>query len=646
MNQQAKSILSKAIDNPDITLAILGCALSIPLTLYLQAALHQPILNTVGIICFISCLAYLVIRRKSLPSTPSQMEAGRHIYLLLNILFFCLLTYSIVALYLRPELYVRPLGYFIAMAAMTATLAIEILFLPSRQSATYFALFKIILIGLSLEWSQLLIYPSIVGIDPWYHQMFTTKTLDVGYIPLGYAYSKLPCFNLMIGATSLVTGLSYKMATMFSVCFLQVVCDTLFIFLLGKFIHSPKAGALSALLLGVANYNICFGYWTIPNTMAVVFIPIIIYLLFKVRQEKPTASICLAALFMAALILTHAIGALCLAMLLFLIWVGFEIYKRLRYQAAASDRAIVVAFVLFTTAMLCWWTFGSGHINLLIKLVQAGFSGEYFGIPSPEAALPEISAPLMQAIVQYRDSVPFAEQLVGYLGLILFFALAFLGCFAMLHKSMRNRHGFALVIGALIILIIAFFGIITRRVFEPVRWAYTAQILLAIPLSVAILWFSGLPKRKIGNACLLGIMTFVLSFLMVMCPEANLDNRTFSPNTIVRYAFTKSEIQAADTVSNIYNGAIGSDWYVYYVCDLRCLPNLDNEIKDISEQLYTQDFSDCQDMFVLIREEVIQHPFNASGRGKFRLNSDPQEALTQEGFSKVYDCGSVSGFFK
>jgi hypothetical protein len=659
-----KSLLSKAVDNPDITLACLGCALAIPLTIYLQLTLRSPVYVTIGIIAFLSCLAYLIIRRRSLPSIQAQVEATPHMYLLLNIAFFSLLTYSLVVLHLRPELYTRPLTYFIATAAMVGVLAIEVLFLPPRKSATYFALFKIILIGLSLAWSQLLIYPSTVGIDPWYHQWFTASILDTGHIPDGYGYSKLPSMHLVIGATSLVTGLGYKMATMLSVCLLQVICNTLFIFLLGKFIHSAKAGLLAALLLGVANWHVHFSYWTIPNTMALIFIPIILYLMFKLRKEKPKTSLSLVALFMIVAILTHPIGTVSLAMLLFLIWLGFKIYKWLRYQVAVTARVFLIAFILFTVATLSYWTFASGHMTTLTNLVSTGFSGEFFGIPPPEEAVsvpevvsppgeevlppgevvspPEEVVPMSTAVAQYRDSLP-AERLFNNLGFFLFCAFVFIGAFAMLSRGMRNRYGFALVIAGLIVLALDFFGIVTHRGFLTDRWSYFSQILLAIPVGIALLWLGSLSVRKIVGACLIGIIAFALSFLMVVSPQANLDNRTFAPNTIVRYAFTQSELQAAETVSNIWSGKIGSDWYLQ---DMGFLPVLPNEIEDIGEQIYRRDFSQLGGTFILLREEIVQHPFQIASQSLYRLDYDPGQTLAEQGFSKVYDCGSVSGFIK
>jgi hypothetical protein len=80
--------------------------------------------------------------------------------------------------------------------------------------------------------------------------------------------------------------------------------------------------------------------------------------------------------------------------------------------------------------------------------------------------------------------------------------------------------------------------------------------------------------------------------------------------------------------------------------DLDYLPNLKGRIVSICDQIYTQDFTSCQNMFVLIREEIIVNPFKILGYSPFRLNYDPKQTLDEQGFSKVYDCGSVGGFVK
>jgi hypothetical protein len=565
-------------------------------------------------------------------------------YRLLNILFFCLLTYSVAAFQLRPELYTRPLGYFIAMAAMAATLAIEILFLPLRKSAAYFALFKIIIIGLSLAWSQLLLYPGIVGDDPWLHQLFTLKILDAGHIPAGYPYSKLPAMHLLVGGTSLITGLDYKMAAMLSVSLLQVVCNILFIFLLGKFIHSAKVGLLAALLLGVADWHISFAQLAVPNSMGVVFIPIIVYLLFKLRQEKPKTSICLSALLTAVLILTHTVATVMLVMLLFSIWLGFAAYKRLLHQAVPEARIFLVPAVVLTGASLVYWIFFSGRVASLINLAQQ-FRIKFLTIFLPGVSPPPGGlSPLQVAVAYYQGHVvPVSEYLFNNLGFFLFCAFALIGAFVIFSRSLRTRYGFVLVIAGLIILAVSFFVMYNIQGWLIGRFNCFLQVLLAIPLGVAILWLASLPGRKIASACLVGITVLVLSFLMVMSPQSNQDNLTFSPNTIVRYAFTQSELEAMNTAANIYNGTIASDEVYKF---LESLPGLDDRIVNINVDLSSRNFTDCQDKLVLIRKEIVVNPFRISLLFPFRLDYDPRQALTEQGFSRVYECGSVSGFIR
>ena len=76
----------------------------------------------VGIFCFIVFIGYLIIK-KVLPASliPSleELRGSTRFYITLNILFFLLLSYSIITIYLRTDSYIRPLGYFISIALMS-----------------------------------------------------------------------------------------------------------------------------------------------------------------------------------------------------------------------------------------------------------------------------------------------------------------------------------------------------------------------------------------------------------------------------------------------------------------------------------------------------------------------------------------------
>ncbi|MFC1984229.1 hypothetical protein ACFLVO_04390 [Chloroflexota bacterium] len=621
----------KAINELDKTLAFLGLVFSTILTIWLMMTIGRFIYVSVGILSFLACTGYLLLRRKLSLSTITslaQTRASPRFYLVLNILFSILLSYGIASIYLSPELYTRPMGYFISIALMAAIVGVEILLLSPHKSHTYSILFKIIIIGLSLQWSQQLIFSNVVGIDPWLHQMFTLKMLDAGHIPEGNWYSKMPVFHLITGVTSLITALNYKMATMLSIGLLQVVCDTLFVFLLGRFILNDKVGLLAALLLMVANQHLLFGFWAIPNTLAITLILPIIYLMFKIRKEKPILAISLYLLFMAILILTHTVAAVSLAILLVVFWAGFKIYTRLYRSKLATLESPLVIGILFAIAMLGYWMY-SGHIVLLGNLIKLGFKRDLWGV-----------VPL-EAVVRYMRDVPFSDQLFNNLGWFLFFTLSFIGCFYMLSKILGNSYSFVMVMGGLVILALGFLTPLFGLDIIVGRWLYLAQNLLAIPLSLALLLLCGVLRDKLARVGLMSFLVFPLSFLMIMSPTANLDNHLFSPNTGVCYAFTESELQAMDTISNVWDGKIGADRHY----QLPIINHFNGNFITIDDYLLTRDFTNGQDMLVMIRQEIVNFPFPLSS-GIFKLNYDPRHVLAEQGFSRIYGNGSVNGFLK
>ncbi len=613
-------------DELDKTLASVGVIFSVILIIVMKFVIGRPIYVLIGILCFIVCTGYLIIRRfldQSLIPSLEELRCSTRFYITLNILFFLIFSYSIISIYLRSDSYIRPLGYFISTALMAAIVANEILFLSPQKSRIYFTLCKIIIVGLSLVFSQVLIFPSIVGSDTWAHQWFTLKILNKGHIPKDWLYSKLPLMHLMVGMTSLVTDLSYKMSTMVSISFLQVVCDALFIFLLGRFLISTKVGLLATLLLEVANYHIAYGYGAIPNTMAATLILPIIFILFKVKKDKPFIGISVVILLMINLILTHTLTSMCLAVLLFVFWLSFESYTRLFHQETGRSVTLTIC-ILFSTMMLAYWSYISGHITYLSFMIKMGFY-----------------SPLNQRIYQFLSNIPLWEQIFNYLGMFLFFSLSFIGCFYMMSKLFRNRNRFSFIVGGIFIICFAFFSLITGNKILVARWYYFSQMFMVIPLSLSIILINGLFKHKFIKGLLMSISVFTLTFLLIISSVANIDNHLLFPNIGIRYSITDSELQAMDTTSRIYNGTIGCDLYINLIYSFQ----FNRELASIDDSLYTGDFTDLHGVMILIREEIVNDPYQNS-RGILKINYDLHFALGNQNFSRIYNCGSVSGYLK
>jgi len=215
----------------------------------------------------------------------------------------------------------------------------------------------------------------------------------------------------------------------------------------------------------------------------------------------------------------------------------------------------------------------------------------------------------------------------------------------MLSRKFGNPYTFFIAVAGVLILGIGYFPMLIGHSVIEHRWWYLAEILLSIPLAVAFSLLFGLFKKRYLTASLVMVLIFVLTFLSIIGFPSNQTNRTFSKNQVVRFALTASESQAVQTVSANYERTIGVDGYYTLI---QLTPGLRSKLRDklewIQSCLLTKDFSRCSSNMLLIREEIVSHPFGTGSGCYYKLNYDPRQVLTGQGFHKIYECSSVSGF--
>ncbi|WP_156165800.1 hypothetical protein [Methanosarcina sp. 2.H.A.1B.4] len=606
----------------DRTLPIAGAILSVLLIIYTSVNIGRAIYAFTGVLTFISCLVWLKIRKNTSLELSQPITSSTN--LLFVCLFFILFLLSILSLHFRSDLYERPLIYFVLMSLMVGAIVVESF---STKKQDCLILFQIILIGISVAWSQLLIFPSLVGVDPWYHQMFTLEILNVHFIPEHSGYSKLPIFHLFIGTTSLLTGLSYKFAAMLSVSLSQIICNVVFIYLLGKFLFNNRIiGLFASLFVVVANHHIFMSYWSIPNSFAEIFILIIFYLFLKVKQDNSISPVVLSILLLATVILTHAITSMFATISFFVFWATFNLYNFIYFK---KDLPISLTYsTLFTVSMFAWWSFASGLVLREIgKLLIWGFSRDRFIDTTSEVFF---SGPI----------VPIAEQFFNNMGMFLFFALSFIGCFYMISKKYGTHNTFAIAIVGLTPLFLGFFSLISENSIIEHRWWYFAQIFLSIPLAVSLLSIYNSIRNISIKPALVAVFIISLSFILIMSPPANNDNQIFSPNSSYRASFTESEFQAIYTISDVFDGSIGSD---RYLVALNFLP-INITIIPLDYELYSGNYSESSTKYILIRDYIEHNSFKVYN-APYRLDYSPSNKLEEHGFNKVYDCKSVGLFY-
>jgi hypothetical protein len=614
-----------ASDQLDRTLALLGFFGSILLIIFVSLRIGRVVYTLVGVLSLFACITWLALRRRGYGAVRPSLSQSQS-YILATTFFFLMLCGEVV-LYTRPHLYERPLLFFLILILSAGLIAIQILMVENPPPVL--VLLEIIVLGISIAWSQLLIFPDIVGVDPWYHEYFTMRILSGNTIPPGEVYSSLPIFHLLIGVTSLLGDLSYKLAVMLSVSLIQIIVDCTFVYLIGQHIlSSRRTGLMASLVLIIANQHIFMSYWSIPNSFAAVFIVGSLYLLWRTRTGVLwEMRAVLLAIPMTTLILTHSVSSMCMALVLFVAW-GVYTFCRVSYPETTTfvkNPVPLVIPLLFSMGMFGWWYFGTSLVKTLSTLISFGFSADFFD-STPRALLLELNV------------IPVWEQVFNNLGLFLFFALAFIGLLYLVSTMRDDRIALA-VVGATP-LMIGFISLLGGYAVLYERWWYFSQLLLAIPTGIGVMVICtrvvrrSLPFTTVSSLLLIA----VLAFLMILSPQADVDNHSFSENTMMTYSLTESELASMRTVSMHDTSMIKTDEYFS-----SSQQNRGMNTRAFDDNLYSENMSGLDSDTVLIRDAILNRPFKIFSN-LFRLDYNLRNRLEFLDFSRIYDDGSVQGY--
>lgn len=614
---------SPIMNNYDKIIAMAMAFLSLILSFYLVFFASRPLYLITTASIFISSLVWLAIR--NIPILYSSMPKYSPLNKILPILFFLLFTFSIFSIH-WSQLYLRPISYFILISSMTVIVFYEILYTKSSL-----ILFQICIIGVSLAFTEAYLFTGVIGVDPWWHQMFTLRLLSLHSIPEDMLYSRMPLFHTEIALTSMITGFNYKNASLFSITLFQIIWDILFLFSLGSITFNKNIGLLASLFVTVSNFHIDRGFAPVPTTMGICFVTLILYMLFREKKESRIEYNIIIFLVMGILILTHSLSSAILAVLLF---IGY--FSRIIYNIIFKENLFVSIPlkipILFLISMFSWWIYSSGHFTELAEMIKWGFNADFF------------SGSIPSEVLEYSSEINIWEKLLANIGACVFFGLSFVGFFYMISLKCINKNAFVIAILSITPLTLAFFSLITGHSIIEGRWFYIAQILTSLLLSVTTLLMFG--KKSIANITIFGIFVFILTFFMITSPIANIDNREFYPDSGVRYAFTDSEIIGASFFVTHYSGIIASDYDFAVNPSSSILINLYNipytRIRSIDESLYSSYF--IKNSYIkLIRSEITKNPFRLSS-GIFKLNYNITEPLDKSGHSRIYDNQGISAY--
>jgi hypothetical protein len=145
--------------------------------------------------------------------------------------------------------------------------------------------------------------------------------------------------------------------------------------------------------------------------------------------------------------------------------------------------------------MTSWWMFASGHFARIVRTVKWAFDIDSLAFGEESIAVPA-------QIQEYLGSVPIYQHSLLHSAMLMSFGLAIFGSLFMISKNQIEYKKLSFVAGGLLIMLVGFIplgsviGIIHR-------WWFFGQILLAIPLAIAIVKISAIRLNKLYQFLLL-----------------------------------------------------------------------------------------------------------------------------------------------
>jgi hypothetical protein len=606
--------------NIDRYAAIAGYILIFASIIVLKVRDFHPIYMVAAVIGLLAITVYLLCRNRTEP----KLSNG---YGWFGI--FVALSYLVIALVIflmRPDQYEKPLPYYIFVAV-----AVGILFYLSVYESKRVRIYAILVlacgIGLMHIWTETLMFSGLIGIDPWSHMRMVTQELqDVkDWTYLGGYYSAIHFYLKW----AMDLGLDYRMAALIFLGSVQMVGNIIFSFLLGKELFNVKVGVVAALMLSCANWNITFGEWIIPNSIGATFALATAYLMIK--QYKHHWTIFIIGAILVASYFTHMI---------IMVWVTgtiicFTVFPILFAPDKSIKQVLIMLAKLSAVPLVligliwAWLTFTTNG-NSLYETAGASNFNPAFGMTYAIGKAPVYEGQAVAVVVQ--DSLRiFNEMLINSIGFLLFIGIALIGVLMMLR---RNRFNITYSILCVTVLAIGFFPPLFGFSLIEMRWWYFAQCLMAVPLGATLINLTGKKTALITSILVAGIVFFNIIGLM-----SNNTQRALSPNQIVRYGLTDKEMAGLIVATSYNPNKIGSDTYYlsYVVSDIKLM----SRAEWIEDHIFKGDFRDCEADVLLIRDSLYREPFGYGGGTIYRLNFNPADIASKQGYQLVYSNGDI-----
>lgn len=508
-----------------------------------------------------------------------------------------------------------------ALWALLPALAVLLVFTsPPRRVRWFVLLIAAPAILLEPVLAQSLSFPGVFARDPWIHMEYTSR-LMAGAPSFLSIYNGMPVFHALLAAGMTVSGLDYAAASLAFVTLPGAFLLPAAVFYLGATYFGDKVALLASIVAVTGNEVLRMFIVQKPNSLGLLFLLVILVVAAKSSMRGARAG---ATVFLGVILIgTHSLATLQLALLLLLVG-GLLVVARHIGQGSRVWTVPLWVSVLILGGAAAWWTWVSGHMELLLRIVSFDSlfgigTDTFFGTPG--------------VVTEYRHGLPFLDRFLFTGGLIVFCGLAILGSLYMLASHETDR--VIWVAASALPLVIGFGALSLGGTLVGQRWWSLSQMLLAIQAGLALALLASLVAVKRARPFALAVLMFALAFLMMAGWTPNLDNQDFSPDMGYRNALTGGEIQAVETLDEVTFQMRGDQV-------IARLGYGGATVTDASEPFVEGNYAEYCGALFLVREEVRDSTMRAYS-GIWKAPVDPIPALSLD-CSLVYANGQATAW--
>jgi hypothetical protein len=432
----------------------------------------------------------------------------------------------------------RPTIYFILMAMLSAIVVIQVLACSQEMERSKYVvslLLEILAISLSLRLSQLLVFPSLIGIDPFWHAQFINLIIESGHVPTGTGYTSFPLMHIATALLSIISGIPNLKATFFLAVGLFEAFGPVIIYKLGCLVSDTRIGLLAALFLALADQNSIWGAQLIAMSLGLGFFSLIFLLMFLGDRE-----IIFVLIFLfGATILTHTISSFVVLVFLVSVFLTRAVFSshESKHQSPKVSGALIA---LYSLMLLSYWIYATDFFRYSVLELESTFANISF-----------LSTPVGST----QGDRTQMEHDVDQIGMYIMYTLAAMGSLVWLSKEDRNSRAIILTGVAASFLAICYgFVFLSSRAIVPERWLAFAYLPLAVLAARGLLFVSQFAGTRAASVVTL-LLIITYSFFMITNTAVNMDH-PFFVKAVPRLGYHQSEITAASSLIDFMKGQV------------------------------------------------------------------------------------------